>query len=81
MQYQLQGDVVVHTSDDGVVTWIPPDPNNTDYAAYHAWVAEGNVAPVLDIPAPPAKSAPTLSSVQAQLVAIQAEVAQLVKGP
>ena len=22
---------------------IPPDPNNTDYQAYLAWLAEGNV--------------------------------------
>lgn len=35
--------------DDGAN--IPPDPRNTDYRAYQAWVAAGNVAPVL--PAPP----------------------------
>jgi len=25
--------------------WIPPDPLNTDYAAYLTWVEEGNTAP------------------------------------
>ena len=34
-------------SNNGVIliednAWIPFDPNNTDYQAYLAWVAEGN---------------------------------------
>ena len=33
---------VVHKTDEGL--WIPPDPANTDYQAYLAWVAEGNTA-------------------------------------
>lgn len=45
-QIRLSGTVL---RDDGAE--IPPDPRNTDYAAYLEWVAEGNVAPVL--PAPP----------------------------
>jgi hypothetical protein len=28
---------------------IPVDPDNTDYQAYLAWVAEGNVAPACPI--------------------------------
>ena len=34
--------VVIRTNADGSITSIPFDPNNTDYQAYLAWVAEGN---------------------------------------
>jgi len=32
-------DIVIRTSDNA---FIPFDPDNTDYQAYLAWVAEGN---------------------------------------
>jgi hypothetical protein len=40
MTYQLtQGDCIQRLSDSA---FIPPDPANTDYAAYLAWKAAGN---------------------------------------
>ena len=47
----------IHTAPDGstvifqTVTeyWIPTDPANTDYAAYLAWLAEGNEPEVIDL--------------------------------
>ena len=35
-------DNTIIQKDDGL--WIPDDPANTDYQAYLAWVAEGNIA-------------------------------------
>lgn len=40
MAYQLTMTNVIRRLDDSA--WIPPDPENKDYAAYLAWVAEGN---------------------------------------
>jgi hypothetical protein len=37
--------------DDG--TFIPPDPRNTDYAAYLAWLAAGNTPDPYVAPPPP----------------------------
>ena len=39
-------DDVIQRLTDGV--WIPFDPENTDYQAYLAWVAEGNTAEAAD---------------------------------
>jgi len=35
---------------DGSITSIPKDPANTDYQAYLAWCAEGNVPTPADQP-------------------------------
>lgn len=48
MKYQLVksiggfNEAVVLHRDDGTILGIPMDPANTDYAAYLAWLAEGN---------------------------------------
>ncbi len=40
--YELTADPhIIRRSDDA---WIPDDPENVDYQAYLAWIAEGNVA-------------------------------------
>ena len=46
---------------------IPADPANTDYAAYQAWLAEGNTPEPADIPAPP--------SIVEQIRALEAQYA------
>jgi hypothetical protein len=49
--YQLTtGDTILRLADNA---FIPPDPANTDYAAYLEWVAAGNEpapAPAADLP-------------------------------
>ena len=53
MTYQLtQGDTILRVADK---TWIPPDPANTDYAAYLDWFDAGNMpepAPIVEPPIP-----------------------------
>ena len=53
MTYQLTtGDTILRTTDGA---FIPPDPANTDYAAYLAWLEAGNTPdPAPEPPAPPA---------------------------
>ena len=49
MRYKLQNDPftneldsIKRTNDDGSISFIPFDDNNTDYQDYLKWVAEGN---------------------------------------
>jgi hypothetical protein len=55
---------------------IPPDPNNTDYAAYLAWVAAGNTATPVD-PAIIAAQAQAQLAVQAQTLLDKSDVTML----
>lgn len=51
MSYQLtHSNMILRLSDE---LWISPDPANTDYAAYLAWVAAGNTPEPAPIVAPP----------------------------
>lgn len=70
MTYQLtQGDCILRTTDGA---FIPPDPANTDYAAYLAWLDEGNTP----LPAPEPEPAPVLTTEQ-KLEAAGLTVAEL----
>ena len=56
MTYQLTtGDTILRTADNA---FIPPDPANTDYAAYLAWVEAGNTPEPAPIPEPPVELTP-----------------------
>jgi hypothetical protein len=58
MTYQLTtGDTILRLADNA---FIPPDPANTDYAAYLAWVEEGNTPE----PAPEPEPVPELTTEQ-----------------
>jgi hypothetical protein len=51
MTYQLTtGDTILRLADNA---FIPPDPANTDYAAYLEWVAAGNMPEPAPEPEPP----------------------------
>jgi hypothetical protein len=53
--YQLTtGDTILRLEDNA---YIPPDPANTDYAAYLQWLSEGNTP--LPAPEPPKPAEPT----------------------
>jgi len=68
--YQLtQGETILRIADNA---FIPPDPANTDYAAYLEWLAEGNTPE----PAPEPEPAPVLTAEQ-KLEAAGLTVAEL----
>jgi hypothetical protein len=70
MTYQLTtNDTILRTTDGA---FIPPDPANTDYAAYLAWLSEGNTP----LPAPEPEPAPVLTTEQ-KLEAAGLTVAEL----
>jgi antitoxin component HigA of HigAB toxin-antitoxin module len=70
MTYQLtQGDTILRLADNA---FISPDPANTDYAAYLAWLEEGNTPE----PAPQPAPAPVLTTEQ-KLEAAGLTVAEL----
>jgi hypothetical protein len=65
MTYQLtQGDSILRITDGAS---IPPDPANTDYAAYLAWVEEGNTPEPAPIPEPPVELTPAEKLAQSGL--------------
>ncbi len=70
MTYQLTtGDTILRLADNAC---IPPDPANTDYQAYLAWLSEGNEP----LPAPEPEPAPVLTTEQ-KLEAAGLTVAEL----
>ena len=61
--YKQKNEFIVIRTTDG--SSIPADPANTDYAAYLAWLSEGNTPEPADVPPPP--------TVQDELNALDAE--------
>jgi hypothetical protein len=56
MTYQLTtGDNILRLADNA---FIPPDPTNTDYAAYLEWVAQGGVPEPAPEPEPTPEPTP-----------------------
>jgi hypothetical protein len=79
MNYKLTNDpstnaatAVSYTRENGSIVAIPPDPANTDYAAYLAWLSEGNTP--LPAPEPPA---PVVLTPSEKLAASGLTVAEL----
>jgi hypothetical protein len=56
MTYQLTtGDTILRIADNA---FIPPDPANTDYAAYLEWLSEGNTPEPAPEPVAPVELTP-----------------------
>ena len=70
MSYQLTATTAIKRLSDEAL--IPPDPANTDYAEYLAWVADGNTTEPAPEPEPP----PQLTAAQ-RLEAAGFSVAEL----
>ena len=63
--YKLtESDTIIRLIDSA---YIPADPANTDYAAYLAWLAEGNTPEPADQPDPK-------DAIKAQIAAIEATI-------
>lgn len=61
--YKLtRGSAVIRSSDGAN---IPPDPTNTDYAAYLGWLAAGGVPDPVDPPSKDELNAPILAQIAA----------------
>lgn len=71
MKYKLTSSTTILRLSDGAC--IPADPANTDYAAYLAWLAEGNTPEPADVPPPPTK-AERIRALEAQASDAQAKV-------
>jgi hypothetical protein len=41
---QYTPEIIARKNENGVFCFIPTDPENSDYAAYLEWLAEGNTA-------------------------------------
>ena len=70
--YQLtSSDCVIRLAD---LTGIPPDPANTDYATYLAWLEAGNTPEPAPIPEPPVPLTPAERLAQSGLTVEELKV-------